>query len=51
MPEHRLVFLLVDGVGDVNMPQLADMTPLQVADTPIFDAVAGALEKFVVKLT
>ena len=50
MPEHRLVFLLVDGIGDVNLPQLADMTPLQVADTPIFDAVAGTLDTFVLKL-
>jgi 2,3-bisphosphoglycerate-independent phosphoglycerate mutase len=37
----RLVFLLVDGMGDVSLPQLHNMTPLQVADTPIFDAVVG----------
>jgi 2,3-bisphosphoglycerate-independent phosphoglycerate mutase len=42
MVERRIVVLLVDGMGDVALPQLDDATPLQVADTPLFDAVAGA---------
>lgn len=40
--EYRIAFLLVDGLGDVNLPQLANRTPLQVAHTPVFDAIAGA---------
>jgi hypothetical protein len=40
--EARIVVLLVDGMADVALPQLDDCTPLQVADTPMLDAIAGA---------
>jgi hypothetical protein len=39
--ERRLVFLLVDGIGDVALPQLCNLTPLQVASMPTFDRIAG----------
>lgn len=39
---RKIVFLLIDGVGDVALPQLLDMTPLQVASTPFMDRIAGA---------
>jgi hypothetical protein len=37
----RVVFLLVDGIGDVSVPELGDRTPLEVAHIPHLDAVAG----------
>jgi hypothetical protein len=41
-PLHtRIAFLLIDGVGDVSVPRLGHRTPLQVADTPTLDAIAG----------
>ena len=42
MVYRRLVFVLIDGIGDVALPQLEDLTPLQVAETPMLDRVAGA---------
>lgn len=33
--------MLLDGLGDVNVPDLDDMTPLQAAHTPALDALAG----------
>ena len=41
MVARRLVFLLIDGIGDVALPQLEDLTPLQVAHTPMMDTIAG----------
>ena len=40
MPSKALL-LIVDGIGDVSVPALGDRTPLQVADTPFLDALAG----------
>lgn len=34
--------MLIDGIGDVALPQLEDLTPLQVAETPMLDKIAGA---------
>ena len=33
--------MLIDGAGDVGVPELAGRTPLQAARTPVLDAVAG----------
>jgi len=41
-PPERIAFVLVDGIGDVNIPQLGNRTPLQAADVPYMDAIAGA---------
>lgn len=39
---ERVAFVLIDGVGDVTIPQLGGRTPLQAATLPHLDAVAGA---------
>lgn len=36
-----MAFVLIDGVGDVTVPQLGNRTPLQAADVPHLDAIAG----------
>jgi len=38
---HKVAFVLIDGIGDINVPVLGNMTPLMAADTPTLDAVAG----------
>ena len=35
------MLLLIDGLGDVSIRELGDRTPLQVAQTPFLDALAG----------
>lgn len=40
---ERIAFVLVDGLADVHIPDMADLTPLEAADTPTFDAIAGLL--------
>lgn len=35
------VFVLLDGIGDVNIPDLGNISPLTAAWTPTLDAVAG----------
>lgn len=40
IPE-RLAFVLIDGVGDVALPELGNRTPLEAAHTPHLDEVAG----------
>ncbi|KXZ52807.1 hypothetical protein GPECTOR_8g193 [Gonium pectorale] len=37
----RVLFLLVDGIGDVSIPELGDRTPLEVAHVPHLDAIAA----------
>ncbi len=39
---ERVAFVLIDGVGDVTIPQLGGRTPLQAASLPHLDALAGA---------
>ena len=34
-------FVLLDGIGDVNIPDLGNISPLTAAWTPTLDAVAG----------
>ena len=36
-----VAFVLLDGIGDVTIPDLGRLTPLQAADTPTLDAIAG----------
>ena len=38
---RKIAFVLIDGIGDINVPHLANMTPLQAANTPTLDAIAG----------
>lgn len=40
MPK-RVAFVLLDGVGDVSIPDLGSRTPLEAAATPTLDALAG----------
>ncbi|KAH9314668.1 hypothetical protein KI387_023295, partial [Taxus chinensis] len=40
--KRRVAFILVDGVGDVSIPSLGFLTPLQAAHTPNLDAMACA---------
>eukprot|EP00899_Mesostigma_viride_P027477 jgi/Mesvir1/7914/Mv26581-RA.4 len=42
MERHRVVFVLVDGIGDVAIPSLGFRTPLQATELPFFDAIAAA---------
>lgn len=42
MPPHRgIAFVLIDGLGDVSIPELGNRTPLEAAHTPFLDALAG----------
>lgn len=36
-----LAFLLIDGIGDVSIPELGNRTPLEAAQCPNLDAIAG----------
>lgn len=38
---ERIAFVLIDGLADIHIPALANLTPLEAADTPTMDAVAG----------
>ncbi|GJP35993.1 hypothetical protein CLOM_g20534 [Closterium sp. NIES-68] len=38
----RVAFILIDGIGDVAVPSLGGLTPLQAANTPNLDAIAAA---------
>lgn len=38
---RNVLLLLIDGLGDVSIPELEFKTPLQKARTPFLDAVAG----------
>ncbi|PNH12755.1 2,3-bisphosphoglycerate-independent phosphoglycerate mutase [Tetrabaena socialis] len=37
----RVLFLLVDGIGDVSIPEFGDRTPLEAAHVPHLDAIAA----------
>lgn len=41
-PRKKLVFILIDGVGDVTIPAFHERTPLEVAHVPTMDAIAAA---------
>ncbi len=38
----RCVLLIIDGLGDLPVPELDGKTPLEAALTPVFDRLAGA---------
>lgn len=38
---ERIAFVLIDGLADIHIPALANLTPLEAANTPAMDAVAG----------
>jgi hypothetical protein len=38
----KIVFVLIDGLADVSLSSLGGRTPLQAAQTPAMDALAGA---------
>ncbi len=41
MAPGRVAFVLIDGLGDVSIPELGNRTPLEAAHTPHLDAIAG----------
>ena len=42
---ERIAFVLIDGLADIQIPALGSLTPLEAADTPTMDAVAGEMPK------
>ena len=40
-PPRGIAFVLIDGLGDVSIPELGNRTPLEAAHTPFLDALAG----------
>ena len=42
-----VAFVLLDGIGDVNIPDLGRLTPLQAAETPTLDAIAGEIHALI----
>lgn len=49
MKDIRLVYVLLDGIGDLPHPSLNDLTPLEAAYTPNLDALArnGAMGRVI----
>jgi 2,3-bisphosphoglycerate-independent phosphoglycerate mutase len=39
----KVLFLLIDGIGDVQIPELGSKTPLEYANTLTLDRLAGTL--------
>lgn len=44
MKGRKVVFFLIDGLGDTSIPALQDRTPLQATATPSFDLLACTCE-------
>lgn len=40
----KVAFVLIDGIGDVSIPQLFSRTPLEAANVRYLDAVAGSAD-------
>ena len=36
-----LFMILIDGLADLSVPELGNKTPLEVANTPTLDLIAG----------
>lgn len=49
MKDIRLVYILLDGIGDLPHPSLNDLTPLEAAYTPTLDSLArnGAMGRVI----
>ena len=43
-PHRGVALVLIDGLGDVSIPELGNRTPLEAAHTPFLDALAGQHE-------
>lgn len=41
MTAHRILFLVLDGIGDRPCPELSGKTPLESARTPVLDSLAS----------
>lgn len=41
--QRKLLFILIDGIGDIAVPELGGQTPLQAANTPWLDRLAGTV--------
>lgn len=41
---EKLLIVLIDGIGDVAVPELDNRTPLQAANIPWMDKLAGRFE-------
>jgi len=41
-PHRKSVFLILDGLGDLPVPVLEGQTPLEAANTPVLDRLAGS---------
>lgn len=46
----KVLFLLVDGLGDVSAPELRDKTPLEYANTPNLDELASMISRVCAEL-
>lgn len=40
--QHKCIFLILDGLGDLPNPSLEGRTPLEAAKTPVLDSLAGS---------
>lgn len=40
--QKKCVLIIIDGVGDLPVPALAGKTPLEAANTPVLDTLAGS---------
>jgi len=49
MKDVKMVYVLLDGIGDLPHPSLNDLTPLEAAFTPNLDALArnGAMGRVI----
>jgi hypothetical protein len=39
---RKIVFVLIDGVGDVSIPSLGAKSPLEASTCPVLDSIASA---------
>jgi len=42
MTRQKCAFLIIDGLGDLPVPELGNRTPLEAARTPVLDSLAAA---------
>ena len=41
MCPEKVIFVIIDGLGDVTIPAFGDRTPLEVSHMPTMDAISG----------
>jgi 2,3-bisphosphoglycerate-independent phosphoglycerate mutase len=41
LAREKVVWLLIDGIGDISLTMFGDRTPLEVAHVPWLDSIAG----------